>query len=234
MAELFNWNQRNERGRDRINLRAAKQLTDDTWERLLCALERLEYLTEGSSRGASAMGKTRDLHSDKGNVNVSVYHAELEVQLQIQAFQYVVSPIREEKEILHWLLKDFAEWMAGRQGLAISATDEYAIPVIKSIRGENFSLPHPSSLPRYKGTERPNPTQADIQKTYPIIVDGQNRVREIEEQFNNDSGKQATQTYHVRGQFQDGISRIQEIAEALREDRWFKVFATDLHQLRLL
>lgn len=229
MVDFHNFkgqNQGNQQGRIPINVRAALQLTDDTWERLLCALERLEYVTEyqNNYQVPQPVATRLDRHKDKGNVRESSQEVELEVQLQIQAFKYVVSPVRNEAE--SWLLTDFIEWMAGRQRknigrepLPIGEVDVYAIPVLKCLVGEKFSLQEIRDLPSTPQTER------EMRDTVEQLGAASEMTDRIEEEFLQNPNKNATQHRHERGNFRDGMERIKAIAKELKEENWFARFA---------
>ncbi|MDJ1170069.1 hypothetical protein PMG71_11580 [Roseofilum sp. BLCC_M154] len=191
------------------------QITDDTWERLLCALERLEQVTEGQ-QSPHAVATRLDRHKDKGNIQESVHEVELEVQLQIQAFKYVVSPVRGEA--VPWLVKDFAGWMAGRKRLPLGPTDDYAIPVLQCIIGEKFTLPTLTELPSTPTSEH------DIRETVEQVGKDLHETDKIQDSFSTNQSQEASQHLHERGGFVDGMDRIKEIAESQRQHRWFKRF----------
>ena len=194
------------------------QFTDDTWERLLRALERLEYVTDGSNRPRSVATRL-DQHKDKGQVRESLQEVELEVHLQIQAFKLVVAPVRDDAA--PWLLTDFACWIAGRKILPLNNTDEYAIPVIKCILGEQFRLREIQDLPTTPISER------EIRETTEQLGVAQHKTDKIAEEFSNNSDKKSTQHRHERGSFNDGMDRIEKIAETSREQRWFERYCDD-------
>ena len=194
------------------------QFTDDTWERLLCALERLEYVTDKADR-PRAVATRLDQHKDKGEVRDSVVAVELEVHLQITAFKIVVASVREDAA--PWLLTDFACWLAGRDGLALKNADDYAIPVIQCILGEKFQLPEIPDLPSEPISER------DLKQTTEL-------VGVASEEFTNNPDKEATQHRHDRGnfakdedRFSAGMDRIKLIAEASKMQAWFKRYVDE-------
>ncbi len=194
------------------------QLADDTWERLLCALERLEYVTDRSNTPDSVATRL-DEHRDKGEVRESPQEVELEVHLQIQAFKRVVAPVRDD--VLPWLLQDFTCWMAGRKGLPLNDADDYAIPVIQCIMGERFQLPEIQDLPQVPTSER------EVKKVTEELGVALHKTDKIAEEFSKNSHKQATQHRHERGSFEDGMERIKEISEKVEEQRWFKRYCDD-------
>lgn len=201
------------------------QLTDDTWERLLCALERLEYVTDKAER-PRAVATRLDEHRDKGEVRESVAEVELEVHLQIMAFKRVVAVVREDAA--PWLLTDFACWLAGRDGLKLRHTDDYAIPVIQCILGEKFQLPEIPELP----TEPPS--KRDIRETTEQLGVALHKTDKIAEEFTNNPDKEATQHRHERGNFAKdedrfaaGMDRIKLIAEESKMQGWFKRYVDE-------
>lgn len=209
-------NQRQQQEQLQFNL----QITDDTWERLLCALERLEQVTEGQ-QSFNAVATRLDRHKDKGNIQESAHEVELEVQLQIQAFKYVVSPVREKA--VPWLVKDFAGWMAGRKKLPLGPTDDYAIPVLQCIIGEKFILPTLTELPSTPTSEH------DIRETVEQVGKDLHETDKIQDSFSTNQSQEASQHLHERGGFVDGMDRIKEIAESQRQHSWFKRFCDDKH-----
>ena len=194
------------------------QLTDDSWERLLCALERLEQVTEGEN-SPSPVATRLDRHKDKGNIQESSQEVELEVQLQIQAFKYVVSPVREEA--ISWLVKDFACWIGGRKDLSLAYPDDYAIPVLQCLIGEKFSLPQIRDLPTTPTSER------EIKDTAEHLGVELHKTDKIEDEYSRDANKKATQHRHERSSFKEGMDRVKEIAEKKGEQRWFKRFCDE-------
>jgi hypothetical protein len=201
------------RQQKQVQLEFNLQITDDTWERLLCALERLEYVTEGAN-SPNSVATRLDNHRDKGNIQESAQEIELEVQLQIQAFKYVVAPVRQEAT--PWLVKDFACWMGARKVLPLKQTDEYAIPVLQCILGEKFNLPEIKDLPSEPLSEK------EVRETAEQLGAGLHKTDRIEAEFTVNPGKKATQHSHERGSFQEGMDRIKDIAEQKGEQRWFK------------
>jgi len=85
------------------------QYTDDTWERLLVALERLEQVSE-NYRNISA---TRlDFHPDRDNIVEGIGEVEIEVHLQIKALHIMLSDLRRNhktKTDSLRMLKDFVK-----------------------------------------------------------------------------------------------------------------------------
>ncbi len=201
------------------------QLTDDTWERLLCALERLEYVTDKADR-PRAVATRLDQHKDKGEVRESVVAVELEVHLQIMAFKIVVASVREDAA--PWLLTDFAAWIAGRDGLELNNTDDYAIPVLQCILGEKFQLPEIPDLPSEPISER------DLKQTTEQLGVASHKTDKIAEEFTNNPDKEATQHRHERGNFAKdedrfvaGMDRIKLIAEKSKMQAWFKRYVDE-------
>ena len=194
------------------------QFTDDTWERLLCSLERLEYVTDASNRPRSVATRL-DQHKDKGEVRGSLQEVELEVHVQILAFKVVVAPVRDDAA--SWLLTDFTRWIAGRKGLTLNNPDEYAIPVIKCILGEQFGLPEVQDLPTTPISER------EMRETVEKVGEAQHKTDKISERFSKNPDQKFTQHRHERGSFDDGMDRLKKIAEKSREQRWFERYYDD-------
>lgn len=194
------------------------QLTDDTWERLLCALERLEYVTDKADR-PRAVATRLDQHKDKGQVRESAVEVALEVHLQITAFKRVVAVVREDAA--PWLLTDFARWMAGRTELPLNRTDDYAIPVLQCIMGEKFQLPEISGLPSAPISE------SGVKETAEQLGVALHKTDEIADKFAKNTDKEATQHRHERGSFEHGMDRIKLIVENSQQQRWFKRYCDE-------
>jgi|GEM_PF-2401125 len=212
-----------------VGMQANLQMCDDTWERLLCALERFEHVVE-YKHGYDiprAVATRLDRHEDKGNIQESEIEVELEVQVQIEAFKYIVKTVQSETET--WLLQDFISWLAGRERktikpepLPLSVVDEYAIPVLQCILGESFKLPKISDLPSTP------PTKRDIKEAMEKgIGPAQIDTDYIEKRFQDNPNQKATQNYHQRGEFRDGMERLKAIAKSCKEERWFERFVKE-------
>jgi len=236
MAELPNFGRGNQSQRPnkpaqnqtQTQLQFNLQICDDTWERLLCALERLEYVAEYKANYdiPRAVATRLDEHKDKGNIQESQVEVETEVQLQIQAFKYIVKTVQSETET--WLLQDFISWLAGRERktmgrerLPFGLVDQYAIPILQCILGEPFKLPEISKL-----LVKP-PTQQDILDAATQLGVGQIKTDDIQKRFEEDPSQQATQHLHQRGDFQDGMERLQAIAQTLNQSAWFNRFISE-------
>jgi hypothetical protein len=125
-----------------LQMQANLQMTDDTWERLIRACERLEAVTDQNIPVQSA--NRQNFHRHRNEMPESVYEAEMELHLQIKAFWHVVAPLRGDKKTIPWLLKDFICWLGGRERVSpqqLGKTDQYVIPVIQCVLGERFNLP---------------------------------------------------------------------------------------------
>jgi hypothetical protein len=194
------------------------QITDDTWERLLCALERLEYVTE-EAYSPYPVATRLDNHKDKENIQESCQEIELEVHLQIKAFKFVVATVREEAE--HWLSNDFIKWMSGRKGLSLNRVDDYAIPILQCILGEKFSLPEISDLPKS------TPSKENMRDTIEELGKATHEIDNKQKEFSTNPEKQATQNIHQRGEWKDGMDRLRDIAQALKLEPWFKCFVQE-------
>lgn len=214
-----------ERTQTETQLQFNLQICDDTWERLLCALERLEYVAEYKANYdiPRAVATRLDRHKDKGNIQESQIEVELEVQLQIQGFKYIVKTVQSEAET--WLLQDFISWLAGRERknikpepLPLSIVDDYAIPVLQCILGESFNLPKIPPVPV---------NQQDVLDAVPILEPGQRETDDILKRFQDNPTLKATQNYHPRGEFKDGMERLKAIAETLKQKPWFDRFVKE-------
>jgi hypothetical protein len=212
-------------GQTQTQLQFNLQICDDTWERLLCALERLEYVTEYKNNYEipRAVATRLDRHKDKGNIQESQIEVELEVQGQIQAFKYIVKTVQNKTET--WLLQDFISWLAGRERknikpdpLPLSIVDDYAIPVLQCILGESFNLP---KIPPV------TVNQKDVEGLIPDIGSAQIETDKIQKRFQDDPTLEATRHQHDRGAFQDGMERLQAIAKKLNQSAWFNRFISE-------
>lgn len=149
------------------------QGADDTWERVLCAMERLEYLVDQRSPQRSAIRSEIDRHRDRDQIQVTVFHAQAEVDLQIKCFWYAVSTVRGA-QITHHFLTDFLCWLGGREQMQLPLTlvDEYAIGTINCILGEQMErlgLPElpPEEVARYSLQQ----TESRDQQNQQVYVD---------------------------------------------------------------
>jgi hypothetical protein len=236
MPELPNFGQernpqgqiRNPQGQQQEQLQFNLQICDDTWERLLCALERLEYVTEYKANYdiPRPVATRLDEHKDKGDIQESQVEVETEVQLQIQSFKYIVKTVQSETET--WLLQDFICWLSGRERktmggepLPLGLVDDYAVPVLQCILAEPFKLPEISKL-LYKP-----PTQKDVLNAATQLGVGQMKTDDIQKRFEDDPSQQATQHLHERGVLQDGMERLQAIAQKLNQSAWFNRFMSE-------
>ncbi len=135
------------------------QFLDDTWERLLNAMERLEQVTEGFR----ALTATRlDRHADRDAISEDEIAVRTEVHLQIMCLQRVVHPIRSEGQ---WMIEDFlAISMSGETWVQACNGWHSWIPISPLIllrrmttrlrsSGMNSSRTPCDQLTRYKGDE---------------------------------------------------------------------------------
>lgn len=209
--------------RERVQIRSQTQAnlqrTDDNKEKLICALERFEAVSDDVRPERSAIRQNFHLHPNE--VPESVLDAEQEVVLQIKAFSHVVAPVRGNKKTISWLLKDFLCWLGGRERISpqLGKTDQYAIPVIQCILGERFHLPEifPQSSPHEISGE-------EILDNAFVIGQGLEKDDEMKRDFAQNPDKQATQHTHSRGTLQEGEMRINKIAQAFGEERWLSRF----------
>lgn len=204
------------------------QMADDTWERVLCALERLEYLTEEVRLQRSA---TRlDRHRDRDHIQVSVVHAQEEVNLQVSAFYRVLSPVRSDE--CERLLKDFLCWFGGRErmGLQFNITDEYAIPVINCITGvpyKSLNLPEPDDRQQSEPILQNNQGNLEMMSAIEQLGAGLHETDRIIDDFAQNPQKQATQHSHERGTLNEGMKRLQDFADACKQTQWFNRFGQE-------
>jgi hypothetical protein len=212
-----------------IQYQASLQLADDTWERLICALERLESVTENNPIERSA--NRPNFHRHRNEIPTDVYDAELEVHLQIKAFWRVVAPVREN-DVLQWLLKDFICWLGGREKmqLNIGKADTYAIPVLKCIIGEKPNLtelePPKASLKDTKGQFiSPNKQHAqEVRETSQELAVGLEMNDKIVNDFSRDPAKKASKHLHERSSIEDGKARLKAIEKEDKQEDWLKSF----------
>lgn len=201
-------------------LQSNLQITDDTWGRLISALERLEAVTENPNSVA-----TYQKDSKRDQRNIEVYRQEDKVQLQIEAFRLVVSPVRDYAE--SWLLQDFIYWMGKRNGFALNYTDDYAIPVLQCILDGKFRLLETPDLVENlpSGIDH----QQDTLQAVEGLGAGLQETDKIAEEFARNPNKQSSfgNNHHKRGDFRHGMDRIKEIAEEKGEKPWFKRFVNE-------
>jgi hypothetical protein len=185
-------------GRQKLETSTSKQVhvqfIDDTWERLLNSLERLEQVTEDyKSISASRL----DSHADRDCVKEDEASVRSEVHLQIKCLQRLIHSLREESL---WMIKDFLSWYGGRNARPFAATDEYALPIVLCILGEQYDLP---VLPD------PGPvTQAVVMSSLEAVARGLIITDEIEEKFIQNPDLEVTTHRHERGSLESGLRRF--------------------------
>lgn len=179
------------------------QFVDDTWERLLNAMERLEQVTEGFQE----LSATRlDRHADRTEIVEDEFGVRTEVHLQIKCLQRVLHPVREEGQ---WMLGDFMVWYAARAGRALAAADEYAAPIVRCIIGDPYELP---------SLEHVQPSERDILQATEALAVGLHGADEIEDHFRRDPDALAEQHTHERsGDPAAGVARLADIEPSLAE-----------------
>jgi len=182
----------------RSQLDAPKQLglqfVDDTWERLLNALERLEQVTEGFRHISAAR---LDRHRDRERVEEDEVGVRSEVHLQIKALQRVVRPVLDE---VTWMVPDFLRWLGGREDRDLAPVDEYGIPVLQCIRGEAYRLPDLAEV---------GPVgQADLMDAVEQLGAGLHAADRMEDEFRSDPDREATKHEHGRGGIEQGVRRL--------------------------
>jgi hypothetical protein len=212
-----------QRGRQQTELQvqANLQMADDTWERLIRALERLELVTDDNRPEQSA---TRaNFHKHRSETPESIYDAELEVHLQIKAFSRVVAPVRGDKKTVPYLLKDFICWLGGRERVSPHSgkVDQFAIPTIKSILGgQPLDLPRLDE-PTLISTHFSEREMGDVVESIGVgLTEGDLMI----DDFTKNPDKQATQHTHIRGTLDEGRIRLEKIARASYQSAWFNRF----------
>jgi hypothetical protein len=177
------------------------QFGDDTWERLLNAMERLEQVTEGFR----ALSATRlDRHADRDRITEGETEVRTEVHLQIKCLQRVLHPVREEGQ---WMIGDFLAWYAGRAGRGVAPADEYAVPIVRCILGEAYDLPRLEHL---------KPTEQDILNATEALAGGLHVSDQIEDYFREHPDELATQHTHERlADPSAGLARLASLDRAL-------------------
>ncbi|GAA0439943.1 hypothetical protein [Actinoplanes campanulatus] len=185
----------------RQTMESPKQVTlqflDDTWERLLNSLERLEQVSE-AYRNLTA---TRlDQHPDRDRITESELDVRWEVHLQIKSLERIVKPVVEDAQ---WMIDDFLRWFGGRARRPIAVTDEYAVPVLHCV------MDHPYELP---DLDEVVPTETDILDAAEALGRGLHESDKIEERFLADSRLEATRHLHTRARSRSsGLVRLSEL-----------------------
>ncbi|MBB5869727.1 hypothetical protein F4553_003106 [Allocatelliglobosispora scoriae] len=199
------------------------QFLDDTWERLLNAMERLEQVTEGFR----ALSATRlDNHLDRDAIAEDELGVRTEVHLQIVCLQRIVHPVRSEGQ---WMIDDFLSWFGGRAGREIAAADTYAVPILLCVLGAPYQLP---------SLDEVQPSEQDILDATEAVARGLHESDRIEERFLKDPAAEASQHQHQRGDVDAGLDRLAlldphlagylAIAPAERPERYERPEATPL------
>jgi len=173
------------------------QWVDDTWERLLNTMERLEQVTEDFTNiSASRL----DNHPDKGNIQEDELDVRTEVHLQIMALQRVLYPVRDEAE---WMVEDFLAWFGGREKQPVGPPDEYAVPILQCIAGETFTLPRlPDAGPL---------SQREMMQALEALGGGLHKGDEDIQRFSENPDLEATKHRHHRGTVRRGLERLSRI-----------------------
>jgi hypothetical protein len=200
-------------GKQRLEMEAPKQanlqFVDDTWERLLNAMERLEQVTE---QFKSISASRLDRHIDKDHIQEDELDIRSEVHLQIKALQRVTHPVREE---VSWLIEDFLAWFGAREPRQLATTDDYALPILQCIRGVPYVLPDlPESGPL---------TQQDMMRTVEALGAGLHASDKIVETYVQNPDQQASRNPHLRGTVAQGVNRLQRFSTP-----WIKNFLSQL------
>jgi hypothetical protein len=194
-------------GREQQEMQAPKQanlqFVDDTWERLLNAMERLEQVTEGFQE----LSATRlDRHADREQVAEDELSVRTEVHLQIKCLQRVLHPVREEGR---WMLGDFLVWYAARAGRPPAPADEYAVPIVRCVIGEPYELPP---------LEQIQPTEQDILRATEALAGGLHAADRIEDRFRAEPEALADRHTHERSADPAaGVARLAELDRPLAE-----------------
>ncbi len=166
------------------------QFLDDSWERLLNAMERLEQVTEGF-RSLSA---TRlDPHEDRDRIAEDELGVRTEVHLQIMALQRIIHPVRSEGQ---WMVRDFLHWFGGRarvparkDGRLGGPPDEYAVPILHCILGRPYELPD---------LDKVVPTERDILEAAEALGQALHEADNIEARFVDNPDQVASRHIHPR------------------------------------
>jgi hypothetical protein len=179
------------------------QFVDDTWERLLNAMERLEQVTEGFLE----LSATRlDRHPDRDRVAEDEFGVRTEVHLQIKCLQRVLHPVRAEGR---WMVGDFLAWYAARADRAPAPADEYAAPIVRCVIGEPYELPPLDAV---------QPTEQDILQATEALAGGLHAADEIEERFTADPDALADRHVHERSADPaPGLARLAEFDRPLAD-----------------
>jgi hypothetical protein len=180
------------------------QFVDDTWERLLNALERFEQADE-QFRNISA--RRLDEHSDRDNLQEHKAGIQVEIHLQIKCLQRVIHPVRNEGA---WLIDDFLGWFGGREGRPLSLVDEYAKPILQCILAESYTLP--ALPPATAFSER------DILVASQNLGVGMHRTDKIVEEFMSNPERSATRHQHQRGTVAQGSKRLASLPDEWTRD----------------
>lgn len=191
------------------------QFMDDTWERLLNSLERLEHVTEGST--LKSAGRL-DRHSDKDAITETETEIRSEVHLQIKCLEKITQPLREDAG---WIRLDFLSWFGGREPRKAGAVDEYALPVLMCVRGEAYSLPELPDLGPL--------TEAEMMRTMEGVGAGLHHSDAVEERFVDDPALTATRHLHARGTVAFGRARLARLCGQIEPDllAWINDDAAD-------
>lgn len=176
------------------------QFLDDTWERLLNAMERLEQVTEGFQ----ALTATRlDRHADRDAIVETELDVRTEVHLQILCLQRIVHPVRAEGQ---WMIDDFLCWFGGRGRRDLAAVDEYAVPTLLCVLGAPYELPSLDEVPT---------APQDLLEATEALARGLHESDAIEQRFLQDPDAEATQHRHARADAAAGLQRLARLDPGL-------------------
>lgn len=213
-----------ERVQTELQVQANLQMADDTWERLIRSLERLESVTDNERPEQSA--KRTNFHKHRNEMPESIYDAELEVHLQINAFWHVVAPVRGDKNTVGWLLKDFICWTGGRERVNPNPgkVDYFVIPVIKCILGEK-----PLNLPELQEPSTSSISEQEVGSAVEQLGAGLTEGDKIISDFAQNPDKKASQHEHIRATLEEGKTRLEKIAagKSQKQEEWLKRFLRD-------
>ena len=159
------------------------QLLDDTWERLLNAMERLEQVTEGFR---SLTAGRLDRHGDRDAITEGELGVRTEVHLHLKSLRRVVQPVRAEAQ---WMVHDFLLWYGGRAAQPDAPADEYAMPILHCVVGMPVELPDLAEIV---------PTEQDILAAAEALSRAMQDSGDLEDQFAGDPDLQATRHGHAR------------------------------------
>lgn len=98
------------------------------------------------------------------------------------------------------MIDDFLRWYGGRADLRQAPVDEYAVPVLRCVLGERYTLPELTEMV---------PTKRDILRAAEALGQGLHESDKVEDRFTQDPDQQATRHRHHRALTQaSGLVRL--------------------------